>query len=274
MRVLFILINFAFAACIWCASFGNPAELPPQASVCAAAEYSRQFLYTANDNYSCEMRSQRFLVRIGYVFYRWLELYGYIGGADADLTKTNIVKDYTKDSNGSWELAPGAGLRIKPPLKFSALGLKFHMLLDGKYLFIRSRQEVIYENGWYKKGKLNINEFSGAGMFVGQYRRFNLWFYAGVAARYVWAEMPYTANSTITIGSSTITLEDEGTELLGTSMSPREMFFPHMIFPILGINWNIGGEYVICFEANLSDISELLNLGPKVSFTLGVSHYK
>ena len=153
--------------------------------------------------------------------------------------------------------------------------MRFHMLIDSRYLFIRSRQPEITQGIWESKGTIHLNEFDAVGLAVGYLRRFNLSFYAGIGTRYVWAEMPYNASGQVTIGSTTIILpERSGIDMLGTSPSAQGKFFPHMVFPLFGMNWNLSEDYTVSIETYLADMSELTSMNPKIGFSLGISSYK
>ena len=274
MRIKLYLLSIIFipGAAIFATDFGNPADMPPKGSIEAAADYSKHFIYTENDAIHSQFISQRLLVRIGYVFYKWLQLSLFVGGADGDLITENFCGG--SRINGSWELSPGAGIRIKPPLKFDALGMRFHLLIDGRYLFIRSRLEKFQSNNWEYDGIVHLNEFDAAGLAVGYMRKFNLSFYAGIGMGFVWSEMPYTRSRTVVVGSQTVTQTEDGTEMLGVSPSTKGKFFPHMVFPLFGVNWHFAEGYAFSVETYLADIQQIGDMNPKVGFSIGLSNYK
>lgn len=272
VKVLAISAIIAICASVHALSYGNPADMMPRGKLSMSTEYSRQFIYTTiGDNHNSYV-SQRLMFRMGYTFLKWMEISGLIGGVDADFDGT--ILGIPSELNGSWELSPGVSLRLKPPLKFSALGMKFHLLMDGKYIYIRSREEEIPPEltDWKIKGMVKINSFDGAILAVGYHRRFNISFYAGLGGRYVWSEMVYSA--VLDKPSEPYQVYQNQELPLGISFTPDEKFFPHMIYPVFGLNWNISGNYVFCFETNLADISELFEMGPKIGFTMGLSHYR
>ncbi|MCD6417427.1 hypothetical protein J7M00_01425, partial [bacterium] len=165
-------------------------------------------------------------------------------------------------------------IRIKPPLKFDAMGMRFHLLIDGRYLFIRSRLEKFQSNNWEYDGIVHLNEFDAAGLAVGYMRKFNLSLYAGIGMRFVWSEMPYTRSRTVVVGSQTVTQTEDGTEMLGVSPSTRGKFFPHMVFPLFGVNWHLAERYAFSVETYLADIQQIGDMNPKVGFSIGLSNYK
>lgn len=240
-------------------SFGNPADIPHRKSLSVSAEYSRQFLYTSSASYSNTIISQRLMMRMGYTFFKWLEVYALAGGCDGDLSWGYPSAGVSIDLNGSWELSPGVGIRLKPNIKFNSLGMKWHLLFEGRYIFIRSRQQkFIVPAGTSIEGMVTLNEFEASGLVSGYYRKLDLAFYAGLAMKSIWSEFA--------VGNEKV--------FLGASMSVNELFFPHMVFPFFGINWNLGNNYVVCFEGNLADWKELGSLNPKFGFSIGISQYR
>ena len=275
-KIIFIVLLYvSFALAI---SFGTPADLPPTSgAVNVTAEYSKQFIYTANPTYASMFNSHRLSLTVGYTFLKWLELYGLVGGADADLSwGTQKNKSHTIDLNGTWELNPGVGIRIKPPVKFSAIGFKFHIMAQARYQFIRSKQEDYFvPSGMKMTGTVRLNEFEAGGMLVGYYRKFNMSFYAGVATRYEWSEINYTASLDKTFGSQRITYSISDQKLLlGTSISADETFFPHMVYPFFGINWHFAESYIFSIETNIADVSSMGDFAPKLGFSIGLANYR
>jgi len=246
-------------------SFGNPADLPPKKSIEVSAELGKKFLFSKNNAHSNKFVPHQFFLRLGYTPYKWIQLFGCIGASDADWywRPGQIPNEIYLD--GTWELSAGGGAKILPPVKFNGLGFKWHVFVDGSYVFIRSRYpEYTLPSGlWTLKMKSHINQVDIGGFIVGYNRRFNLSFYGGLAGRYISSIAVYTA-----ISSKGDVYH--GDLLLGSSFG-SESILTMAFYPVVGANWHIDDNLAFDFEFQLLDLG---NSGTLIGFSLGISHYK
>jgi len=268
MRIASFLVGtffILFIGAIFAVPFGNPADLPPKGSIEMSANLSKQFLFTKNDAYSNKYVAHQLFLRLGYTPYKWIMLSGYLGGSDADWHwKPNQIPDEIF-LDGSWELAPGAGIKILPPVKFSGGGFKWHIFAEAKYIFLRSRySEYTLPSGlWRLKMTSHINQFEIGGFIAGYYRKFKLSLYGGLSGRYISASAKYTAFS-----SQNKVYKDE--MLMGTSFGNQNIL-TMAFFPIIGVNWHLSDNLALDVEASLLNLEKS---GPLVGLSLGISNYK
>lgn len=245
--------------------FGNPADLPPKGSIEVSADVSKQFLFTRNNAYSNKYVPHQLFVRLGYAPFKWILLNGYLGASDADWhwKPNQLANEIFLD--GSWELSPGVGVKVLPPVKFEGLGFRWHVFAEAKYIFIRSRySEYVLPSGlWSLKMKTSINQFEMGGFVVGYNRRYNISFYGGLAGRFVSATAYYTA-----ISAQGRVYKDKlpmGTSFGNTSILTLA------VFPVVGVNWHITETLVLDVEASLLNVEKS---NPIVGLSAGFSQYK
>ncbi|RKZ35251.1 hypothetical protein DRQ33_00065 [bacterium] len=245
--------------------FGNPADLPGKGKIEISADLSKQFLFTRNDAFSNKYVPHQLFLRLGYTPFEWIMLNGYLGGSDADwYWKPNQIPDEIF-LDGSWELSPGAGITILPPVKFTWMDFQGHIFVEAKYFFIRSRYpDFTLPSGlWTLKLTSYLNQFEMGGFAVGYYRKFNISVYGGVSARYVSATARYTA-------ISSRGKPYKGDMLMGNSFGSQNIL-TIAVFPVVGLNWHLQTNLAIDFEASLLNLEKS---GPTVGLAIGISHYK
>ena len=245
--------------------FGNPADLPPKGSIEVSADVSKQFLFTKNDAYSSKYVPHQFFLRLGYAPFKWIMINGYLGGSDADwYWKPNQIPDEIF-LDGSWEMSPGAGVKVLPPVKFEGLGFRWHIFAEGKYIFLRSRySEYVLPSGlWTLKMMSHINQFEIGGFAVGYNRRYKISFYGGLAGRYVSATAYYTA-----VSAQGRVYKDK--LLMGTSFGNTRII-TMAIFPVIGVNWHISETLTLDVEASLLNVEKS---NPVIGLSAGFSQFK
>ncbi|MCD6595161.1 hypothetical protein J7L68_05735 [bacterium] len=267
MKIASFLIGICiiFAGTIFAVPFGNPADLPPKGKIEISANVSKQFLFTRNDAYSNKYVAHQLFLKLGYTPFKWIMLSGYLGGSDADWHwKPNQIPDEIF-LDGSWELTPGAEIKILPPVKFSGGGFKWHIFAEAKYLFLRSRYpEYTLPSGlWRLKMISKINQFEMGGFVVGYYRKFDISVYGGLCGRYVSADAVYTATS---FQGSVY----KDVMMMGSSFG-NQSILTMAFFPIIGLNWHLSDNLALDFEASLLNLEKS---GPLVGLSLGISNYK
>ncbi len=258
--VILLLMGLAEAV-----PFGNPANLPPKGSIEVSADVSKQFLFTRNDNYSSKYVPHQFFLMLGYTPFKWIMINGYLGASDADwYWKPNQIPDEIF-LDGSWEMSPGIGVKVLPPVKFEGIGFLWHIFAEAKYVFIRSRySEYMLPSGmWTLKMKSDLNQFEMGGFVVGYNRRYRVSFYGGLAARYVSASAYYTA-------ISAAGRVYKGTMNMGTSFGNTRLI-TMAVFPVVGINWHINETLSLDIEASLLNIEKS---SPLIGLSAGFSQFK
>ncbi len=284
MRIF--LLWLAFIGLCRALSFGNPADVPPRGSFEASVEFSKQFIFTnpppANFPFSTtnwpptEHTSYRLALRLSYSLYNWLELYFYGGGADIN-PDIRITPTQTAGWNGRWELFPGAGVKMKTPLDVTWLDMRWYIFADAKYVFIRSTFSNFVLGIWNWGGECHFNELEGAAFLACKTRRRRFTYYAGIALRFVMSSVRVTATSTISLPPTAPTVW-RWSGIYGVTSTANcppgtwcVLPIRKGIMPVLGVNWHVGNNYTLSFEANVCDIS---GNGPKVGFTFGLSQYR
>lgn len=225
------------------AACGNPSDIAPKRSLLVSTEYDYTFLTRRGSVGGVTFSSQRALVRIGYSWFNVVELSAYAGGAD-----WNAGFPHGMRLNGSWELTPGLGFRVRP-YNFELGPFKARLLGDAKIFYTRSGGTIPRPAGsfdvyfWWLHSMIY-------GILALDYK--NIGLYGGVFYHYSQITTQWTNKTTGKTAKSYFTV-----------------FNPVYPRPVLGFNWYLGKNFTIDIETlPWFDGTKILP-----TFYLGVSQY-
>lgn len=201
---------------------GNPSDISPKWSLLVSTEYDCIFVLRKGSVGKVIFSSQRAVVRIGYSWFNVFELSAYGGGADWNADFPHEMK-----LNGTWELTPGLGIRLRP-YNFELGPFKARVVGEAKAFYLRSGGTIPRPAGsfdvyfWWLHSMIY-------GTLALDYK--NVGVYGGIFYHYSQVTAEWTNKTTGRSEKSYFTI-----------------FNPVYPRPVIGFNWYLGKNFTIDIE--------------------------